>query len=351
MQMNHVKTFIRRPSAALVAILVGVVALPHFDQAEAQTESRDCRLARASGAPLPPNCRRTGTTTPTPTPRPRPRKPDPSGPIYVSPVPSPVPPPIYQPPVGQRDTVILAPSGGDATTLQQAYNMVREGGTIRIRQGGYYASMTIDKSVRLIGETANGQDPFIYGPSNPLRIRSGNVTIQQLYVESNESGNALQIDGGTVYIRLSHIRSPNAVGSARRIDRADNSALWIAGGSVTIVDSIVGPGYSQGIAVAGPGSLNISTSTLRGPAAGIFAFERANVTINANRFETPTQSFAMVMRSGAIFSITNNRFTYSTNTTWLCVDRTSESGSATGNADNNNVFYTSREYCGPVTTP
>lgn len=336
----------RIPVAALMAG-VGFVALSDPVLALTPTPT-DCRAAARRGQTLA-GCPPVRATTPTPTPRPRPPKPSSPEPVYVSPIPAPMPPPPPAP-VRLRDTVILAPSGGDATTLQQAYNMVAEGGTIRIRQGGYYASMTIDKSVRLIGETANGQDPFIYGPSNPLRIRSGNVTIQQLYVESNESGNALQIDGGTVYIRLSHIRSPNSVGSARRIDRADNSALWIAGGSVTIVDSIVGPGYSQGIAVAGPGSLNISTSTLRGPAAGIFAFDRARVTINDNRFETPTQSFAMVMRSGATFSITNNRFTYSTNTTWLCVDRTSESGSATGNADNSNVFYTSREYCGPVPT-
>lgn len=251
--------------------------------------------------------------------------------------------PVRQAP-RQLDVVVLAPAGGNATTFAQAYDLVAPGGTIRLRPGVYRTTITINKSVTLLGITENGRIPVLEADQLPVTIAGGIVRIDNVSVRTMQSGRAMWISGGNLTIENARIHAPNSPSSGRRTTTSDDAALAISGGQVLINETDLGPGYSQSVVAYGASNVIIRSSTILGPGPGAFGFGHARLTLDRNVFQTPLSAYAIEVRDNVIYTATNNRFTIADATTWLCYFP-GVTGSASGNVDSRGVVFPRIDTC------
>ncbi|HEV7659199.1 MAG TPA: hypothetical protein VGO55_05070 [Allosphingosinicella sp.] len=345
------RTIARRPVIAIVALFASVAAVLLQSPAEARTSARDCSLARSAGRPVPSDC-------PGPvrrdTNRSQPRRTGQNRPVQPASPPAP----------RLRPQIVLAPSGGDATTLAQAYRLVEPGGSIHIRSGRYQISrLTINKPVRLIGDGARSARPVLQS-AGPALLVDSETTIENLIIQSSQDGPIVQVNpGGAANILASEIRfeeteSVLTDGDLTRHLVPAGAPLYLLGGRATVRDSAIGPGRVAGATVeVGDAILTIEASTIRGLLTAVMAHSGANITIRSgsiirsrvtaisvesanvtlqidgNTIETPTEHPAIRLIGEAAARITNNRFPNGYRLNWMLINGSEPAGPITGNVD------------------
>jgi len=220
---------------------------------------------------------------------------------------------LFAAPAAQAATITVCASGCDHTTIQAAINAASSGDTISVSAGTYPESVTVNKSVTIVG--ASPTTTIIDPPSgNGMNIRASNITIENLRITDAAHGANL---GGTISdITFDNVHFLNNTSRGIEIQATaadlitnvqvldslfDNNNLGIRMASATRVDGItidsttfqnhVGSGFQQsndnGVGWVKNLTVKDSTFTNNGTTsgyAGIYAEEFSNVLIEDSTF-------------------------------------------------------------------
>ena len=101
-------------------------------------------------------------------------------------------------------TIIVAPSGGDATTVQGGIDAALAGDIVSIANGTYTENLDVDKELTLQAATGNAADVIITSSGNGATIRinddgeANTIIIQDLTIKYTHSSTSNLLSGAVM---------------------------------------------------------------------------------------------------------------------------------------------------------
>lgn len=192
---------------------------------------------------------------------------------------------------------VVDPAGtGHATTLADALSRARNGATIRVGPGIYPESLTISRSVAIIGIVKDGHRPLLQ-PPGPRCVLADAETAQLSDIDLRGAPAA----GGDATVPCLDV-----VRGRLRIERADIAAA--AGAAVTVRNgaelhasaATVSVGNAAGIVLLSGSNAELQDATIRGVAgSGILARGGANLTASGVTIEGPGHAGILLAEGAA----------------------------------------------------
>ncbi|WP_033341715.1 right-handed parallel beta-helix repeat-containing protein [Catenuloplanes japonicus] len=205
---------------------------------------------------------------------------------------------------------------GRHRTIGEAVRAAADGGTVSVAAGRYGESVVVDRSVRIVAESAGVEIAPAEGPA--VEVRSGAATLHGLHlVAADRAGAALTVAGGTVTLDGCEIRDGRveAAGQASvtlndctvtgasgtALDVADSARLRLTGGAVQQVEG-------DGLLARGGARITLSGTALRHiGAAGLHLRDSAVAELDRAELSHVTVA-ALLVEDEAALTVRDSQF-------------------------------------------
>lgn len=153
-----------------------------------------------------------------------------------------------------ENTIVVAKSGGDYTTITAAIAAAANGDIILICPGTYSESFTIAADVSLFGF---GQEQTVVDGTITIAAGADSITLTNIYVNDSKSESGtlygINVTGGSyIWIRNCRVELTNthATGAVTGINNTGSSSLYVVGTNV-LTQTVPGAGTAIGVRASG----------------------------------------------------------------------------------------------------
>jgi nitrous oxidase accessory protein NosD len=190
-----------------------------------------------------------------------------------------------------RPRVVVAPTGGDFTSLTAAIDAAKAGARIFVRPGTYSSSFTIDKDLTIIGD---GERASVVLESDMVAVAvvDCNVVLENLTIVGRKGGNPILTAFGSLQSMKKAMRWVGKAFGVGVTDRAATAALEALAESdglsvaVTVIKGAlrlrgcdIDPQGAAGIVVSGEGHVHAEDCKVHHATVGVFAAPTSSVIV------------------------------------------------------------------------
>jgi len=202
----------------------------------------------------------------------------------------------------------------DCSKIQEAVDLASPGETIKVASGRYYESVSIDTSLKLVGENRNTTVIDCNGTGTVVGVTADNVEVRGFTVQNSTGG--LPSGGGVVLLGVKNCEvTRNTV-----INNFEGVTLWGCTGNNSVYDNIAFSNEDANIgSFLSTGRDTISDNAITGGVIGVVIVLDPADPSGYNRENTVSRN--LITKSKYGISIVADDNTVVNNTITLCSDR------------------------------